>query len=67
MDKSIILLIAAGVVLAFLHMSAVFITFGIIITLAMVAIKLCWMIVQAFAQPSDQTVMQRRTAPVRNY
>ena len=66
MDKSILLLIAAGVVLAFLHMPTVVITFGIIITLAMVAIKLCWLIVQSFSQPSEP-VMQRRTAPVRNY
>lgn len=67
MDKSIILLIAAGVALTFLHMPTVMMTLGTIITLAMVAIKICWLVVQSFAHPSDQLVMQRRTAPVRNY
>ncbi len=67
MDKSILLLSAAGVVLVFLHLSTVVVTFGIIIALAMVATKLCWMIVQSFSQSNEQPVMQRRTAPVRNY
>ena len=67
MDKRILLLAAAGVVLAFVHMPTVAITLGTIVILAMVAIKVCWIIVQSFSQPSAQPVMQRRTAPVRNY
>ena len=65
MDKSIILLIAAGAVLAFLHIPVVVMTLGVILSLAMATIKICWTVVQSFA-PDAQPVMQRRTAPVRN-
>ncbi|MGC1308691.1 MAG: hypothetical protein WA885_15810 [Phormidesmis sp.] len=63
MDKSILLLIASGVIVAVLHMPTVVITFGIIAALVMASIKVCWTIVQSFSQP----VEPRRPLPVRNY
>lgn len=63
MDKSILLLIAAGVVLAFLHAPETTVIFGIITCLVVVSVRIFWMLVQAFAQPT----VQRRTAPVRNW
>ena len=63
MDKSILLLIASGVVVAFLHMPTLVITIAIIATLVMMAVKVCWKIMQSFSQPS----VSRRTQPVRNY
>ena len=62
MDKSILLLIASGVVVAFLHAPTVVITFGIIATLLVMAINICWKIVQSFSQP----VTPRRASFVRN-
>ena len=66
MDKSILLLIAAGIALAFLHMPEVTVHLGIITCLVMASIRVAWMLVQAFAQPFTQPTVQRRTAPVRN-
>ena len=63
MDKSILLLVASGVVVAFLHMPTLVITVGIIAALVMMAIKVCWTIVQSFSQPN----VSPRTLPVRNY
>lgn len=63
MDKSILLLIASGVVVAFLHMPTLVVTFGIITALVMMAIKVCWTVIQSFSQPS----VSHRTLPVRNY
>ena len=62
MDKSILLLIASGVVVAFLHAPTVVITFGIIATLLVMAVKICWKLMHAFSHP----VTSRRNMPVRN-
>ena len=62
MDKSILLLIFAGIALAFLHTPETTMIITIIAALVMGSIKIFWTVIQAFAQP----VAQPRTAPVRN-
>ena len=68
MDKSILLLIASGVVVAFLHAPTMVITFGIIAAMLVMAIKICWTIVQSFSQPAaPRQASFVRNQSVRNY
>ena len=63
MDKGILFLLIIGVTLAVVHVSDVVITFGIIAALALVAIKLCWSILQPYSQTPLQSY---KAAPVRS-
>ena len=62
MDKSILLLIFAGIALAFLHTPETTTILSIIAVLVMGSVKVFWMLIQAFSQ----SAVQPRTAPVRN-
>ena len=62
MDRSILLLIVAGIALAFLHTPETTTIFAIIAALVMGSIRICWMLIQAFSQ----SAVQPRTAPVQN-
>lgn len=52
MDKSILLLIASGVVVSFLHAPTMVITFSIIAALVTMAVKVCWKLMHSFSQPT---------------
>lgn len=58
MNKSILLLIMIGVVLAVVHVPEFVITVGLIAFLAIAAIKLLWAMLTPFSHPS-----RRKTQP----
>ncbi len=54
MDKSILFLVAVGIALSILHVPDVAIALGLITSLAIVTIKLFWVLLQPFFQSSPQ-------------
>ena len=60
MDKTILSLLFVGIVLALLHVSSVLVPLIVIGGLAIVAIRLFWMVLQAFSATTA------RPCPVRN-
>ncbi len=69
MNKSILSLIAVGIALSILHVPEIMVTVGIIGGLAILAIKLCWSVLQSYSQPSqaqEQAQEQAQRVVVRS-
>lgn len=71
MNKNILLLVIVGTALAIFHMPEVTLTLGIIGCLAIAAIRLSWLVLQAFSTPASHSYVRVKSgegdSPQRGY
>jgi hypothetical protein len=58
MNKNILLLVIIGVALAILHVPEVTLTLALIAGLAIAAIRLSWIVLQAFSTPAAHSYVR---------